>query len=163
VVTHYPRQTFELYAYVKSGIIKNVLVTAWDSLLRLSSARVPKTLFGIIAAQGLVFIAFVLALTAVGRPILDRRMLIFPAFFVASLSPLYVAWAVFWTSTDTICLFYCCIVLGILLLAQLAAKAITVGVPTAPSDRNPLPAVDARLTPRSLPIDASSPPARRSR
>jgi hypothetical protein len=119
VVMHYPRQTFQLYAEIKSVYIWHVLREAWHSLFVVAKAPVTKTVSGIVAAQALLLIAFALALAAIDRTIVDRRLAIVPVFFVASLAPLYIAWASFWTTADTVVLFYCCLALAVLLLAQL--------------------------------------------
>jgi hypothetical protein len=108
VATHYPKQVFEVYAFTKSAMIGNVLADAWASLFHLGSAPVAKSLFAIVATQVLLFIAFIVAAIASGREAIDRRMLFFPLAFMASMFPLYVAWAVLWTSGDTIFLMYCC-------------------------------------------------------
>jgi hypothetical protein len=132
VVAHYPRQVFELYAYEKSRYILLVLGEAAHAsfglpgalvvkpLFSLPRAPVSKTLFAVVAAQGLLFVGFIVVLAAVNRSIVDRRLLILPAFFVASLAPLYFAWANYWTSADTVVLFYSCILLAVLLAAQFA-------------------------------------------
>jgi hypothetical protein len=143
VVTHYPRQVFELYVFVKSRYLETVLETAVKSFF----APAPKSLRAVVAMQGLLFIAFILALAGVYRSVVDRRMIIFPALLVASLPPLYVAWATLWTAADTICLFFCCLVLAVVLLAQLAAKAVAMaGLPRS-TRKLPL-AGDAPPTPQ---------------
>jgi hypothetical protein len=145
VVTHYPRQTFELYFNVKSERIGKVLSAAWRSLFELADAPVTKALFAIVAAQSLLFITFIAAMALADRSIVDRRMLIFPAFFLASLTPLYVAWATPWTSADAVMLFYACLVLAVLLVIQLAMKAM-MSAP-APARVEPSPSPNAGATP----------------
>jgi hypothetical protein len=125
VATHYPRQTFELYAYIKTGFIRDVLVAAWHDLFDLAHGPVTKAVRGIVAMQGLLFVGFVLLLAAIDRSIVDRRLAIVPVFFAASLAPLYVAWANYWTSADTVALFYCCLALAALLAAQLIMTALS--------------------------------------
>jgi hypothetical protein len=125
VVTHYPRQTFELYVFSKSKYLGIVMAGTLKSFL----APAPRPLRLIVMAQGLLFIAFAVASAVVSRRVADHRLAIFPVFLVASLAPLYVAWAAMFTAADTICLFFCCLVLGFLLLGQLLAKAVAAGGP----------------------------------
>ena len=132
VVTRYPGQVLKLYVYEKSRYILLVLGEALHvsfglpralmtkALFSLPRFPVSKTLFAIVAAQGLLFVAFTLVLAAVDRSIVDRRLSIIPIFFGASLAPLYFAWANYWTSADTVVLFYCCLLLAVLLVAQRA-------------------------------------------
>jgi hypothetical protein len=127
VLTHYPKQVFEVYAFTKSAMIGSVLADAWVSLFHLSGAPVAESLFAIVAAQVALFIAFIVAVTAGGRKAIDRRMLYFPLAFVASMFPLYVAWAVLWTSGDTIFLMYCCVALVPALFLQWAASFVFAG------------------------------------
>jgi hypothetical protein len=148
VATHYPRQVFKLYVYEKSRRILLVLgealhasfglprALATKTLFSLPRAPVSKTLFAVAAAQGLLFVAFILVLAAVDRSIVDRKLSIFPIFFVASLAPLYFAFANYWTTADTVALFYCCLLLAVLLVAQLAVMAISAGAPPASARRN---------------------------
>jgi hypothetical protein len=143
VAIHYPRQMFKLYVYEKSRRILIVLGEALHSSFGLSSAPVAKRLFGlprapvtktlfaIVAAQGLLFIAFIVALAAVDRSIVDRSLLIFPIFFVASLAPLYVAFANYWTAADTVALFYCCLLLVVLLVTERALATMSARAPLA--------------------------------
>jgi hypothetical protein len=127
VATHYPKQVFEVYAFTKSAMIGNVLANAWASLFHLGSAPVADSLFAVVAAQGALFIAFIVAAMASGRKAIDRGMLFFPLAFAASLLPLYVAWAGLWTSGDTILLMYCCVALVPALFLQWAASFIFAG------------------------------------
>ena len=134
VVGHYPRQVFEVYFFTKSAMIASVLSDAWVSLYHLGGAPVADSLFAIAAVQLALFIAFIVAATASGRTALDRRMLFFPLAFVASLLPLYVAWAVLWTSGDTIFLMYCCVALVPALFLQWAASLAFAGRMRAAAD-----------------------------
>ena len=88
---------------------------------------VAKSLFAIVAAQVALFIVFIVTATASGRKAIDREMLFFPLAFAASLLPLYVAWAVLWTSGDAIFLMYCCLALVPALFLQWAASFVFVG------------------------------------
>jgi hypothetical protein len=149
VATHYPRQVFKLYVYEKSRHILLVLGEALHASFGLPRALVTKTLFSlprapvsktlvaIVAAQGLLFVGFVVVLAAVDRRIVDRRLLIFPIFFVASLAPLYFAWANYWTTGDTVALFYCCLLLAVLLVAQRILTAMSAGASLARQTRLP--------------------------
>jgi hypothetical protein len=130
VVTHYPRQTFDLYVYDKSHLINDVLAQPWRSL-DFRPAPATRTLLAIVAAQGILFVAFILMLAVIDRNIVDRRLLIFPVFFAASLAPLYVAWASYWTSADTVVLFYSCLALAVVLAVQLALTMMTAAAPLA--------------------------------
>jgi hypothetical protein len=127
VLTHYPKQVFEVYAFTKSAMIGSVLADAWVSLFHLGGAPVAESLFAIVAAQGALFIAFIVAVMTSGRKAIDRRMLFFPLALAASLLPLYVAWAVLWTSGDTIFLLYCCLALVPALFLQWAAGFVFAG------------------------------------
>jgi hypothetical protein len=139
VVAHYPRQVFKLYVYEKSRYILLVLGEAvhasfglpralmTKALFSLPGAPVSKTLFAIVAAQGLLVVGFILVLAAVDRSIVDRRLLIFPIFFVASLAPLYFAFANYWTTADTVVLFYCCLALAVVLVLQRALTMVSAG------------------------------------
>jgi hypothetical protein len=127
VLTHYPKQVFEVYAFTKSAMIGRVLADAWVSLFHLGGAPVAGSLFAIVAAQAALFIAFIVAATVSGRKAIDRRMLFFFLAFAASLFPLYVAWAALWTSGDTVLLFYCCVALVPSLFLQWAASFVFAG------------------------------------
>jgi hypothetical protein len=124
VLVHYPRHALELYLFYKSEYIKNVLVAAWQSLFELIRAPVAKSLFVIATTQLALFIAFIIAGAIGDSVVIDRRLLIFPILFLCSLAPLYVAWAVLWTSSDTIFLMYSCLVLASSLVVQFAIKAL---------------------------------------
>ena len=124
VLTHYPKKSFELYFNVKSEYIKNVLSAAWRYLFEIYRAPVAKRLFVLVAAQVLLFVAIAISIAAKDLSVIDIRMTIFPAFFVCSLAPLYVAWATEWTTSDTVLLMYSCLILAALLLVQLVIGRI---------------------------------------
>ena len=96
-----------------------------------------------------LFIAFIVTATASGRKAIDREMLFFPLAFAASLLPLYVAWAVLWTSGDTIFLMYCCLALVPALLLQWAPTLFSRGGRERPCIRNKTstPTLSAKLLP----------------
>ena len=145
VLTHYPKQVFEVYAFTKSAMIGNVLADAWASLFDLGSAPVADSLFAVVGAQVALFIAFIVAAAASGRKAIDRGMLFFPLAFAASLLPLYVAWAGLWTSGDTILLMYCCLALVPALFLQWAASFVFAGRTRAAHPKKSITA-DARET-----------------
>jgi hypothetical protein len=124
VLAHYPRQVFETYAFLKSGMIGHIITAAWDDLFELPRAPVPKGLFAAAAAQVLVFVAFVICVLLKYRSVIDWQMAIFPICFLFSLAPLYVAMASFATTLDTVFLMYSCLILAVLLGVQLVAQAI---------------------------------------
>jgi hypothetical protein len=134
VLIHYPKEFFEVHAYVKSALIWGVLTDVWHSLFQLSVAPVAKPLFAIVAAQLVLFISLIIATAAAGLKAVDEKMLIFPVAFVVSLLPLYVAYAVLWTGSDTIFLFYCCLALVPALILQWAASFVFAGRTRATAD-----------------------------
>ncbi len=129
VLTHYPRQAFELYFLIKSRLIKSTLTQAWNYLSQLGQAPVAKGLFVIVAAQLILFISFITSTALTASRVVDRRMIIFPIFFLFSLAPLYVAWAGSWTSIDTIFLMYSCLVPAASLLVQSLIKMVASRAP----------------------------------
>jgi hypothetical protein len=133
VLSHYPRQMFETYAFVKSGLIKKVIVSAWNDLFELAGAPVGAGLFVIAVAQFLVFVGFVVAVAITDRAVIDRQVAIFPVFFVLSLAPLYVAFATVPTAVDMVFLMYACLVLAVLWVLQLMRNAIASGAPPRPA------------------------------
>ena len=134
VLIHYPRQTFDLYVFVKSKYIKDILVAAWESLFDVARAPVAKSVFVLTIAQLILFIAFITSISVPDRTIVPRQLLIIPIFFLLSLVPLYVAWAVLWTTVDAVFLMYSCLVLAGLLAVQFVIKALMPGVTTARSN-----------------------------
>ena len=124
VLFHYPKQMFRLYVYVKSRLIADVLREDWNYLLAIGRTRAAGSLVAIAAAQLLLFISFVVSVAAAGRTVVDRPLIIFPAFFIFSLAPLYVAAASSWKSADTTFLMYACLVLAVLLVPRLMTKAL---------------------------------------
>jgi hypothetical protein len=128
VLFHYPKQMFNLYVHIKSRMIEHVLTQAWNYLFALGRAPVSGNLFAIAAAQSVLFVSFIISVTAAGMTVVDRRLIIFPVFFVFSMAPLYVAAANSSTTADTVFLMYACLVLAILLAMQLAVKALAPGL-----------------------------------
>jgi len=128
VLVHYPKQMFNLYVHIKSRMIGDVLMQAWNYLFALGRAPVSGDLFAIAAAQLALFVAFFVSVAAAGLTVVDRRLIIFPVFFVFSMAPLYVAAANSSTTADTVFLMYSCLVLAILLAIQLAVKALAPGL-----------------------------------
>jgi hypothetical protein len=118
VLTHYPRQAFELYFFIKPQEIKETLTQAWSFLLQLDQAPAAKGLFLLIAAQVLLFVLFVLATAAVGLWPIGREMIVFPLLFLLSLAPRFVAWASWMTGADLILLMYSCMALAAVFVAQ---------------------------------------------
>jgi hypothetical protein len=125
VLIHYPKQVFDLYLVIKSEYIKNILTVAWKSLFELTRAPVPKSVFLIAATQLILFIAFIIAVVIINKTIVPRQLLIIPVFFLFSLPPLYVAWAMLWTSVDMVFLMYSCILLAGLLVIEFTIRALT--------------------------------------
>jgi hypothetical protein len=124
VLFHYPKQMFRLYVYMKSRLIVDVLRQDLDYLLAIGRTRAAGNLVAIAAAQLLLFISFVVSVAAAGLAIVDRPLIIFPAFFIFSLAPLYVAAANSWKTADTTFLMYACLVLAVLLVLQLMTKIL---------------------------------------
>jgi hypothetical protein len=130
VATHYPRQTFELYAIYKTALVENTMLLARHALFHLNRAPAATSLFALAAAQLLVFVAFMVAVARVKRTVVDAPIVIFPLFFIASIPPLYIAWSTLATATDMIFLMYSCMLLAALLLVQLVAQAVLRLMPT---------------------------------
>jgi hypothetical protein len=124
VASHYPRQTFELYAIYKTALVENTMQLARHALFKLYRAPVAKAFFALAAAQLLVFVAFMVAVARVERTVVDPPLVIFALFFVASIPPLYVAWSTLATATDMIFLLYSSALLGALLLVQFVVQAV---------------------------------------
>ena len=129
------RRSFELYAYVKSGLIRDVVVSAWGALFALAAAPVPLALFMIAAAQGLLFVAFVVIVALRDRTVIDSQLAVFPMFLLLSLPPLYIAWASPWTTSDMVLLMYSCLALAVVWLAQFVGGAIVRRSPIPPLTR----------------------------
>jgi hypothetical protein len=128
VLIHYPKQVFESYFYVKSRRIGEALLQAWGYLFTVGRADVARNLFVIVTAQLILFVTFIISAAAANLTVVDRRLVIFPIFFLFSLAPLYVATANFWTTSDVAFLMYACLVLAVLLALQVAAKTLASGV-----------------------------------
>jgi hypothetical protein len=124
VLFHYPKQMFRLYFHIKSRLIGRVLWQDWNYLFAIGRTWTAGSLLAIAAAQLLLFISFVVSVAAAGLTVVDRRLTIFPAFFILSTAPLYVASANSWRATDTVFLMYTCLVLAILLVLQLMTKTL---------------------------------------
>jgi len=118
VLTHYPKQAFELHFYIKSRLIKDTLIDAWKFLFELHRAPVTKGLFVIVAAQLALLFAFVISAMASNPNFIPLGMMVFPVMFLCSLPPLYFAWALPTTAGDTIFLMYSCLVLAVLFVVQ---------------------------------------------
>ena len=142
VVTHYPKQTLELYAVVKPQMIEYIVKWAWRSLLDLPHAPVTEALFIVAAMQFLIFVAFAVSVALVEGAIIGPPMAIFPIFFIASLVPLCVAWASEVTSTDTIFLMYSCLALAVLLLVQVVVQTALRRTPMRSAERSYPPRID---------------------
>jgi len=71
---------------------------------------------------------------ATGLKAIDSKMLFFPAAFLVSLLPLYVAWAMPWTTADTIFLLYCCVALVPALFLQWTVGIVFSWWTRAPED-----------------------------
>ena len=124
VLFHYPKQMFRLYVYIKSQLISRVLWRDWSYLFAIGRTQAAGGLVAIAAAQLLLFISFVVSAAATGLTVVDRRLIIFPAFFIFSLTPLYVAVANSWKTADTVFLMYACLVLAVLLVLRLMTKIL---------------------------------------
>jgi hypothetical protein len=146
VITHYPKQVFELYFFIKSRLIKDTLTQAWRFLFDLQNAPVAKGLFVIAAAQLALLIVFVISLMVADLNLMHPGMMIFPVMFVGSLPPLYFAWSLQTTAMDTIFLMYSCLVLAVLFVVQsfmkiicLRRAAVPGGLPERSCVRRPRP------------------------
>lgn len=124
VVAHYPQQAFELYFFIKPRMIKDTLTQAWNYLFQISQAPVTRSLFVILLAQLAVFISFIISTALIAHTVVDRRMIIFPIFFLLSLAPRLVAWSSWQTGADMIFLMYSCLVLAALLPVQLLMMVV---------------------------------------
>ncbi len=133
VLTHYPREVFELYFYTKSKLIKDTLTQAWNYLFQLSQAPVAKGLFVIVCGATGTFISFIISTGRTALLVVDRRMTIFPILFIFSLAPRYVAWSSWTTAADMIFLMYCCLVLAALLLVQSLTRTVASGALMLPA------------------------------
>jgi hypothetical protein len=118
VVTHYPRQAFELYFLIKPQLIKQTFADAWSFLLQLGQAPVADGILVLVAGQLLLFVLFIVSTALGGAKPLDRRMMIFPLLFLVSLAPRFVAWASWVTGADLIFLMYSCFLLAPVLAGQ---------------------------------------------
>ena len=124
VLVHYPKQAFETYFDVKSRLIKDTLIAAWNFLFELDHAPVEKGLFVIVAAQVVLFFTFILSIVMVDPIIIELPLVILPIFFLSSLAPLYVAWANQVTACDMILLMYSCLVLVVVLILQSISQLV---------------------------------------
>jgi hypothetical protein len=124
VLFHYPKQMFRTYFNIKSQLIGRVLWQAWNYLFAIGRTRLAASLLAIAAAQLVLFVSFVVSVATAGLAVVDRRLIIFPAFFILSMAPLYVASANSVRATDAIFLMYACLVLAVLLIVQLATKIL---------------------------------------
>ena len=120
VVMHYPRQAFEVYFLVRPLEIKSTLADAWHFLLQLPRAPVAKLEFFLLMAQSILFVIFLISAAFAGWKPVNRLMIIFPVLFLLSLAPRFVAWASWMTGADLIFLTYSCLILGAVLVVQLA-------------------------------------------
>jgi hypothetical protein len=119
VVTHYPRQTFDLYFHVKPQQIEETLLDAWNFLLQLPQAPVAKREFLLVAGQSMLFVIFAISAAFAGWMPVNRLMVVFPLLFLLSLAPRLAAWASWMTGADLIFLMYSCLILGAVLAVQL--------------------------------------------
>jgi hypothetical protein len=77
---------FELYFYIKSQELGDVLLQAWNYLFQLGHAAVAKDLFVILGLQ-LIFLSS--RLWGPDYRVIDLRLIIFPILFLFSFAPLY--------------------------------------------------------------------------
>jgi hypothetical protein len=124
VLFHYPKQMFRTYFNIKSQLIGRVLWQAWNYLFAIGRTRLAASLLAIAAAQLVLFVSFVVSVATAGLAVVDRWLIIFPAFFILSMVPLYVASANSVRATDAIFLMYACLVLAVLFIVQLATKIL---------------------------------------
>jgi hypothetical protein len=115
ILTHYPRQAFQLYTEIKSQRIGDTLGHSWHYLTELNDAPVAMPLFIIVTGQVILFIA---AAIFTGRQLPDRNMFIIPVFFLLSITPRYIAWSSMTTDIEMICLFYGTLAVGALFLIK---------------------------------------------
>jgi hypothetical protein len=132
VLTHYPRQAFELYAFVKSQRIYSTLRQSLDFLFELFDAHAPKRLFAIMALQCALFACAIFLFCRDGLTFVKNQLFISLTLFVLSIAPAYVAWSSLETGIDMIFLMYSCLVLALLLLVSFAINLVTSAKP-APS------------------------------
>lgn len=119
VVTHYPKQTFELYAFVKSEELYFVLSQSWKFLFELFDAHASKGLYAIVAIQCALFAYAAFQFGRNDSAFVAMLFFILLALFVLSIAPRYVAWSSFETAIDMIFLMYGCFVLALLWLVRL--------------------------------------------
>ena len=81
VLFHYPKQMFRTYFYVKSQLIGRVLWQAWNYLFAIGHTRLAASLLAIAAAQLVLFVSCAVSVATAGLTVVDRRLIIFPAFF----------------------------------------------------------------------------------
>ena len=124
VLTHYPRQAFELYFFIKSAELKNTLVQAWLFLPGIFRAPVANGLFVIIALQLVIWFSFVVCSAAMLPTTVDLRLIIFPLFFLLSLVPRYVAWSSWMTGSDMIFLMYSCSLVAVAFASQWLLRSL---------------------------------------
>jgi hypothetical protein len=129
VLFHYPKQMFRSYFYIKSQLIIHVLWHAWNYLFAIGRTHLAASLLAIMAAQLLLFVSFVVSVVTVGLTVVDRRLIIFPVFFILSMAPLYVASANSVRATDAVFLMYACLVLAVLLIVQFVTRTLASAMP----------------------------------
>jgi hypothetical protein len=125
VLTHYPRQAFELYAFVKSREIYSTLRLSLGFLLDIFNTQAPKRLIAIVAMQCALFGWAVFLFFRNGTTFVTTQFLILMALFVLSIAPRYVAWASLDTAIDMIFLMYSCLILGLLLTVSFVINLVT--------------------------------------
>jgi hypothetical protein len=120
VVVSYPQKALELFVYIKSFLVLRTLREAFQLQLE----AVPKAIPAIVGIELLIFISVIAASVRRGIDVVSRQVSIVFVFFILSLLPLYVAWAVLWTSVDAIFFMYCSIAIVVAFLIQSVAKFI---------------------------------------
>jgi hypothetical protein len=125
VLTHYPRQTFELYAFVKTQGIFSTVKASLDFLLDVFDTQAPRRVVVIVAIQCALFGYAVFLFSRKGSSFLTTQFLILATLFVLSIAPRYVAWASVDTAFDLFFLLYSCLVLALLLAVSFVINLVT--------------------------------------
>ena len=118
VVTHYPKQVFELYTVVKSQGIYYTLQQSLYYLFDIFEAHAPKRLLAVVALQCALFIYSIFLFCRNGADFVKTQFVILMTLFVLSIAPRYVAWSSIDTGIDMIFLMYASLVLALMLIVR---------------------------------------------
>jgi hypothetical protein len=120
VLTSYPEKVLELFVYIKSLWVLRTLREAFH----LQPAAVPKVILPIVGIQFVIFISVIVASARRQIDLINRQISIIFVFFIMSIVPLYVAWAVVWTSVDAIFFMYSSLAIVLAFVIQSAIKFV---------------------------------------